>query len=163
MIQPTDVVIDNLKFQISMLDVLEAIVLDKRVTELVLPVMSALLQGKEGEVSPEARVNDPESMARLMDGILNALMKLDSSFMTELTQKLLRCVVTFIDGKGNVQLTERNDINTVFAGKFLTLYKLLLKVMEVNKFTPFALLASGFVMPGTSTLQGGMESKPKMK
>jgi hypothetical protein len=52
-------------------------------------------------------------------------------------------VICTIKGQPPIEISDDNDIDAVFRGDILTIYKLLYKIMEYNQFSPFAVVGGG--------------------
>lgn len=148
MITSKIVVLDGLSFNIQPLPALTAMRLDKKVLTVVLPAISGFKN-----LSLDAEL-DLEALSR---GISEALGRLPDSDFETLVIDLLACVIYMPKGETPVELTSIQQINAVFCGQIILIYKLLFEVMRFNKFSPFALLEGGGLSmlktPGSGNLK----------
>lgn len=134
MLEPKKIEIDEMKFQLIPLKALEAVTLDKKVLELLLPALGGIQ-----DLSLDANI-DMEVLSR---GVTEALSNFDDEKTLGLILNLLKNVTYIESGKPPRGLNDQEVINDVFRGKHFTIFKLMFEVMKFNKFTPFVLVAGG--------------------
>ena len=119
--------IDGFKFEILLMPTLKAMVLDKKLSTLLIPALG-------GIKDLESRKVDFKLMAEAVATALGNLP--DNEFQKTLLDLLSHCRYK---GEKAVDLTE-DVINTQFRAKSIVLYKLVVEVMKFNNFIPFELL-----------------------
>ena len=129
--------VDKMRFQLSPLPLLKVLRLDKKVLALVLPALS-------GFTDLDAQID----FGLLSKGISEALTRMPDNDFESLALDLLSSVAYLPDNGAPVEMTSAQELNTIFSGKILTIYKLLFEVMRFNKFSPFALLEGGGNLTG---------------
>ena len=131
MLAVTKIIVDGMSFQLIPLPALKALRLDKKVVTVLIPAISGLK-----ELNLDAQI-DLESLSR---GISEALSRLSDDDFENLAIDLLSSVTYIPDNAVPIELTSTQEINNIFSGKLITIYKLFFEVMKYNKFSPFALL-----------------------
>ena len=124
----------DMEFFLSPLPALTAIKLDKRVLTLLLPALSGFK-----ELSLDSSID----LNALTKGVSEALGRMDDKDFEELVLQLLSTAVYQKQGSAPLELNDKHNINKVFGGELISLYKLLFEVMRYNKFSPFVLLEGG--------------------
>lgn len=156
MIAITQVEVDGMKFQLIPLPLLKVLKLDKQLLTLLLPALSGF-KNLDAEVDLEA----------ITKGISEALTRMPNEDFESFVTDLLSCATYLPSNSPPVQMTSTDQVNTIFSGKILSVYKLLFQVMKHNKFSPFALmegggdlkgLISGLLKPGDSRKENGDKS-----
>jgi len=128
------ITIDNKKFQMHPLPAIRALKLDKKIVSLLLPVLS----GVDG-FSLDAEINLSTSITALS----NSLMNMKENDFIELVKDMLSTIVYLPDGNVPIEIQSDEDINTIFQGSIITIYKLIWEVMRYNSFSPFVVVAGG--------------------
>lgn len=136
MIEPKNIELDGMKFQLQPLPSLKALRLDKKVIELVVPVIGGIK-----EFSLDAEI-DLEAVSKAFSESLGRMR--DDEF-EKLVADLLSSVLYLPIG-GTPQELNPEVINQVFRGKISLIYKLAFQVMRYNKFSPFELVGGGNVI-----------------
>jgi hypothetical protein len=149
MLEPKNVEIDGMKFQLRPMPALRALRLDKKVISLLVPALGGLK-----DLDLEAGV-DVEAMAQ---GVSKALERMPDEGVENLAVDLLSGSVHTPKGKAPQEITA-DVINDIFRGALATLYKLMFKIMEYNKFSPFVLVGGGNVMERIRSLTGQTKKK----
>lgn len=131
MIEQKTITIDGIEFQLNPMNLFTALKLDKKVVSMLLPIMGNL--------------NDLDSevdLGEMLETLGESLEKMSDADTEKFFTDMLTKVIAIVPGGTPVQLN-RSTIESVFAGKLITLYKLVGEVMKYNKFTPFELLGAG--------------------
>lgn len=131
MLEPKDIEIDGIKFQLSPLKGFTALYLDKKVVTMLAPII-------KGFKDLDQEVNIGEAV----DGFGEALDRLGEDEYKKFILSLLSTTIVTVPGKPPETFSE-SVINEVFAGNALVLYQLVFEIMRYNNFTPFALIGKG--------------------
>lgn len=136
MIEPKNIELDGMKFQLQPLPSLKALRLDKKVIELLVPIFGGIK-----EFSLDAEI-DLEAVSKAFSESLGRMK--DDEF-EKLVTDLLSSVLYLPTGAAPQELNPET-INQVFRGKISLIYKLMFEVMRYNKFSPFELVGGGNVI-----------------
>jgi len=136
-----DVEIDGLKFHILQFGGMAGLKLEKRILTLMAPMLKVLDGVKDVSESDM-------DMKGLADAVQSMLLDLDDSTLERLVSNLVeKTSINFVgmNGEdGGVQSLNKEIIfNDVFAGKNLTIIKLLVEIMKANRFAFFELVGGG--------------------
>lgn len=134
MISSKKIELEGMTFNVQPLPAMTAVKLDKKVLTVVLPAISGL---------KNLSLDSELDLGALSMAVSEALGRLPDSEFENLVIDLLSCVIYLPKGDSPVELTSIQQINSVFCGKIVLIYKLLFEVMRFNKFSPFALLEGG--------------------
>ena len=154
MIQPKTIDINGLKFYTQPLPAMRAVILDKKIVTLLIPVLGSL----DG-LKLDDEINFDEITTHLSD----ALAKLTDSDFKQFLLELLS-TTTY---QGEVGGTEENEalsesaINKIFQGRLKSMYTLMFRIMEYNKFSPFELLGDGAEI--LKTLSSSSQKKKELR
>lgn len=140
--------IDGFRFEMFLMPTLKAMVLDKKLSTLLIPALG-------GIKDLEKRTVDFKLMAEAVATALGNLP--DNEFQKTLLDLLSHCRYM---GEKAVDLTE-DVINTQFRAKSIVLYKLVVEVMKFNNFIPFELLDGLGI--AKMLISGSPEKKQKNK
>jgi hypothetical protein len=151
MLEPENIVVEGLSFQLSPLPALKAMRLDKRILTAIAPVLGGLK-----DLNLEAELD----MAGMSEGITTALDRLEDNVLEKLLVDLFSTVIWSPEGGVPESLDSSATINKAFQGNLMGLYKLAFAVMRYNKFTPFALASIG---GGMSKILGFAKETQKPK
>lgn len=143
-----DVEIDGLQFEIIAMPTIDAMVLDKRFTTLLIPAISGIKDLKE----------DTKIDLKLMaEAVATALGGLPADEF----EKMLIDLLAYTRYKDDRAYDMNKEIiNTKFRRKGSVLYKLILEVMKFNNFLPFELLG-GLGMEKINSLLSQTKKKKK--
>jgi hypothetical protein len=133
MIETKLIAIDGIEFQLRSIPILSALKLDKKVVSLLLP----LLGGVE-DISLDAKID----IGKGVNAIAEVLGKMPDVEFEKFVIDMLSSTVAMVPGEGAQDISAGN-FNTIFAGRLMTVYKLLWEVMKFNKFSPFVLAEGG--------------------
>lgn len=139
MIETIEVEVDGIKFSIQQFPARQSIKLDVRTLKILSPLVSVLEKVESIDTNIDMSV-----FATSVRDILTSLT--DDDFRNYISSMVKNTFATTNpDGQGNrpVQLSDGNVFDMVFAGKNLTVFKLLLEIMKVNGFSFFGLLGGG--------------------
>ena len=127
-----EITIDDLKFSIQQFPALKAMKIEKKLMEVLIPVMGSLIsEDKKKHID----------MAKVSLGIQTGLSSLTEEKFEDVILSSLSSTYAYVNGKP--EIINIDIFNQVFTGKILTVYKLILEVMKVNKFCFFELLRGG--------------------
>ncbi|MGD8707098.1 MAG: hypothetical protein PVI88_00255 [Nitrosopumilaceae archaeon] len=129
-----ELIIDGIKFQLYPLNVMTALKLDKKVVSLLLPVLSGV-----DDFDLDAEIDLGKAMSAFSTSLAN--MK-DEDFIS-FVKEMLSTIVVEVPGQAPTQIQSESEINTVFKGSIVTIYKLLWEVMKFNNFSPFVVADGG--------------------
>lgn len=132
MLEPKDLTIDNVRFNLTPLRGLKVLRLDKKVISLLLPVFKGL------DIS---NMNDEIDLGRVMEGLTSSLDSLDDVSYEKFIIDLFSSTTIVEEGKAPYNL-DSQTLDTMGIQP-TTLYKAMFEVMKYNKFTPFALGLGG--------------------
>ena len=106
--------------------------IEKKLMEVLIPVMGSLIsEDKKKHID----------MAKVSLGIQTGLSSLTEEKFEDVILSSLSSTYAYVNGKP--EIINIDIFNQVFTGKILTVYKLILEVMKVNKFCFFELLRGG--------------------
>ena len=129
MIEVKNVELDGLEFQLSPLPIRSALRLDKKLVEILAPILAKLVDGGQDLLKMEI-----QSVAVAIQAGLASID--DNEFVTF----VLDCLSTTSCITGKVTLlNSEKALGEVFSGNLMGIYKLVFEVCRFNKFTPFAL------------------------
>ena len=136
--------LDGLKFNITQFTARKSIKLEKRTLTYLAPMLNIL----DGAKSLESEI-DFSKIVIAVQGVLNNLSEEEwEQYIFEMFEN----VSCFVKSEKQEKLLCLNDVSNfdiVFIGKNMTVYKLLLEVMSVNKFAFFELVGgSGMQLTG---------------
>jgi len=138
--QIKNVDIDGIQFQIMLMPALTAAVLDRKIIGMLAPTVGGIV--KEGGLDAELNLD------AILNNLSDGLMKLDDDEMKKLLIDMLSYVSCVVPGQGVESLNNESAINKVFAKKILSIYKLIIQVMQHNGFSVFGLVGDGLGMSG---------------
>ncbi len=131
-----EVVVDKHTFQIIPMGGIKAMLLDKKIITMLVPVMGGL---KDMDAEIDFKL--------ISEGIYEALSKLSEIEYKKLILDLLAEVIfvntNAIEGDAESPAMTEHTIDKKFGRKLMVLYKLIIEVMRFNKFTPFEMVAGG--------------------
>ena len=154
MIEPARKNIEGHAFVINGLPLLRALSLDKKISSLLLPIFSGVKSLGDNALDEEF------DLSAVVEGIQKGLGTLSDSEYEKIIVDLLACVQYLPSGAEVVELTDAAILNKHFQGKMNIIYKLIIEVMRVNKFLPFALMEGGKVQNIINSITKRKE-KPK--
>lgn len=129
--------IDGLKFEIIQFPARKSLKLEKRTLTYLAPMLSLL----EGFSSLDNNID----MVHVAKSIQNTLLNLDEEALESFIFAMLETTNIYTkNANGQEQILKINNpeiFDYIFIGKNITVYKLLIEVMRVNKFAFFELLA----------------------
>lgn len=159
--------VDGVEVQTFPLKLRLAMRLDKKITSLILHTLS----GKEGLDFANIMESD---VTALIGNFATALDLIDDDEYMDIVLGLLSSTQVCVEKRKNpIQITNEDSLDKAFSGVSpLTVNKILLKVMEYNKFTPFEMAAkmgfsefiqdlSGNQTPKTPILKPKKTKSPK--
>lgn len=135
--------IDGLVFHITQFPARKSIKLEKRTITYLAPMLKML----EGFKS----LDDEVDFSAIVCGIQDVLLNLNEDTLEHFIFAMLEYTSIVIkDGNGKEKITklEADIFDIVFIGKNITVYKLILEIMKVNKFAFFALMGGGGDLTG---------------
>lgn len=145
-IQPSNVVIDNKKFQIIPFTAKKAMNIERKLMSILIPVVTPLLSGK-GELNLDKNID----LSGLGEGFKNGLGNLSDESFEILVSESLSNTTYIPNGKAPVTLDSDEGFNLAFTGSLLTCYKLIWEVMKVNRFCFLELMGGlGMNITGSS-------------
>jgi hypothetical protein len=131
--------IDGLVFYINQFPARKSIKLEKRTITYLAPMLTML----EGFKS----LDDDIDFTKIIKGIQEVLTNLDEETLEQFIFDMIEFTsVSMKDANGvakSISLKEDGIFDSVFIGKTITVYKLLLEIMKVNKFAFFELMGGG--------------------
>jgi hypothetical protein len=136
MIEPKTIEMDGLKFQLHPMPSLKALRLDKKVIELLIPIL-----GGVKELSFDAEID----LGKATDALSESLRRMDDSEFEKFAVDLLSSAV-YLPVGGAPQEMNAETINSVFQGRISLMYKMIVEIMRYNKFSPFELVGDGNVV-----------------
>jgi len=129
--EPKNINIDEMTFQMSPLNPLLALRLDKRIISLILPAFKAI-GGLDSQID----------LGKIMEALSESLSTLPDDDFEKFVLNILSRTVCIQKNKPPLEINEEN-FGIIFAGKLTTIYKLLWEVMKYNKFSPFVVAGGG--------------------
>jgi hypothetical protein len=141
--------IDGLTFHINQFPARKCIKLEKRTITYLAPMLN-MLEGITG-------LDDEIDFSKIVTGIQDVLLNLNEDTLEQFISDMIASTSVGIkdaNGKEKVLLLNSEDgliFDTVFIGKNITVYKLLLEIMKVNKFAFFELMGGGGDLTGIFT------------
>ncbi len=151
MIEEKKITIDGMAFSLRPIKPLKALVLDKQVMALLVPILG----GFKGGDSKKSVLDAQLDMGAIAEGITKALSSLNDSDTTKLVVDLFYGVIYF-DKSGKAIEIDATNIDSIFADDFSIIYKLMFEVMKHNKFSPFKLVGGGSL---TNLISGLTDTK----
>jgi hypothetical protein len=133
MIEEKKITVGGKVFLMRPLSPFKAIILDKKVMELLLPLFNGL---------KDIKMDSAIDVEAMVSGLTNSLSKLDDSETIKFISDMFYGLAYFPQGQKEIELNI-DTINQVFAGCFGDIYLLLYEVMKYNKFSPFKMVAGG--------------------
>ena len=142
--------IDGLQFHILQFGGMTGLKLEKRILTLLAPLLKALDSIKDEKEEGESILDKSLDMGTLGNIIQDLLLELDDAKLDKLiTDLVARTSVNFVAANGQdggVQPLHKPEIfNDIFAGKNLTILKLLIEIMKANRFAFFELVGGGML------------------
>lgn len=135
MIDPKNITIDDMDFQLQQLPAMTALKLDKKVIALITPAL-----GGVEKISLDTKID----FKLITRGIGDALSSLDDEAFEKLILSLLSTTVYVSnDGETPPGIIDKIKFDQIFGGKLKTVYRLVFEVMKYNKFLPFELGVGG--------------------
>ena len=130
-----------------------AFVLAKRVGAFALPVLKSIdLSNLGGEID----------LNKIIDGISNALASLPDDEAVDIIVDSLRGSTITAPGQAPVEITDRSQVDAIFAGDLETMYQIVFEAWKYNKLAPFKLAARFGLqtkVTDTSSEAAGTETK----
>ena len=160
--------IGGLQFTFTPIDPFKAIVLDKKVLSLLVPVLGGLKNlTASGEGDEDLNLTDMIDFRLVADGLSEALSKMKDADFEAFAREMLRSVYVEIPGKGAGSCADAKGAQA-FVGNITLMYEVMIQVMRYNKFTPFALAERGLgideivssIAPTSSTKRRGVALAP---
>ena len=130
--------IDNLTFYINQFPARKCLKLEKRTITYLAPMLTML----DGIKS----LDDEIDFSKIVKGVQQVLTNIDESALEQFIMDMAEYTSVEIkntDGKAISNTMLRECFDTVFIGKNITVYKLLLEIMKVNKFAFFEFMGGG--------------------
>lgn len=155
------VTIDGIEFSIYKLPLLEAMTLDKKVTELLLPILSGLTNLSKLNLDEDLTNIDLSQFGGLFSLVSEAIGKMNENEFISFVQKMCKTTQAVKPGLPPVELSDYNSFDKVMDSP-LTVYKLLLEIMRVNKFSPFELAGAGLGTKIMSTFGKETETEKEL-
>jgi hypothetical protein len=125
-------VIDEIKVYTLPLKPRLAFRLDRKLTALIFHTLT-------GEEEIDLEKFEEIEVTSLLSNFINSLERLTDPEYLDLALDLLSNTQIEIDKK-TIQIVDLDSFDVAFSGvKIFTIYKILLKIMELNNFTPFVL------------------------
>jgi hypothetical protein len=153
MIEEKKITVGGKVFLLRPLSPFKAVILDKKVMELLLPLFNGLKDFKlDANVDVEAMVT----------GLTTSLSKMNESDTIQFISDMFYGVAYLPAGKTDVELNTQT-IDQIFAGNFGDIYLLIYEVMKYNKFTPFKMVAGGKFQELVSGLYSTKKSSRKRR
>jgi len=131
MLESKTIDINEMKFVLNPLKGFKALKLDKKLISLVLPLLNGV-EDMDKEID----------LGKALGGLSGALDGLPESEYEIFVGDLISTVQFLPADKPPVEMTIK-IIDEYFQGEMMTIYQLMFKVMEYNKFTPFVLVSNG--------------------
>jgi len=152
MIEPKNITIEDMEFQVTPMGGLEASRLDKRILTLIIPALGGL-----NNLDLDSEID----FSVIFTGLTKGLEALSDKEFENLICSLLSKVVYLPENQAPISLSSKSSIDAVFQMKLLILYKLLFEVMKYNKFTPFEVAEGGSLTSAihTSAVQKQADKK----
>lgn len=121
----------------------KALVLDKKVLALLVPVLGGLKDLTPSEDEEEKKpLTDMIDFKLVSEGLSESLGKMKDAEFEAFARDLLRSVIVTIPGAGAHSCADDKGA-TCFTTNIALMYEIMLEVMRFNKFTPFALAERG--------------------
>lgn len=147
------ITIDGMTFQITKLNALPAMQLEKHIMGLLAPIVASLMEiGKNGL---DAKVD----FSIIGQAFTQAVGTISDDEYQKIILDSLKNVVYLESGKPAQQMDE-NLFNNVFMGKLLVVYKLIFEIMKFNRFCFFELVEGGWL---TEIINSSKNSEKKTK
>lgn len=134
--------IQGLDLNIHPLNIFKKLHLDTKVIKMLAPVV----KGLGGQLNLNALgglLDGSIDLGELIDGLTEALGALSDQERESMVLDLLSGVTISIPGKGALSLDNTDNIDKAFGDDLILMYKVLWKVMEANKLSPFVLISRG--------------------
>lgn len=152
---PKEVVIDDLRFKIYPMGCMKALLLDRKIISMLVPLISGFKDDLEAEVDFKV----------ISEGFQKSLTEMSDAEYKSLVLDLLKDVTIRPKnpkpGEGESLSIDESVMNSHFEGKLMTIYKLIIEVMKFNKFTPFEMVAGGIKMNQITSLIGSKKNTKK--
>jgi hypothetical protein len=138
-------IIDGLKFYINQFPARKCIKLEKKTLTYIAPMLNIL----EGIKSLDSDID----LSKIAKCIQEVLMNISEEALEQFITEMVENTTVEISGESGKKLTlilaDMNNFDKVFIGKNMTVYKLLIEIMRVNKFGFFELVGgSGINITG---------------
>lgn len=131
MLESTNVEINEMSFVLNPLRGFKALKLDKKIVSLLLPLIDGI-ESLDKEID----------LGKALGGLSGALDNLPEADYEKFVGELLS-TVQFLPAEEPPLEMSIAVIDKYFQGELMTVYQLMFKVMEFNKFTPFVLVSNG--------------------
>lgn len=153
MLEPKDILIEDMSFTLHPLKGMKAVILDKKVITFCMPILGAL------ENLNSKTVEDID-FRLITKNIEQSLAEMGDEEFEKFVLDLLATVQFHPAGEAPVEIN-KVVIDKYFAGKSTALYLLLIHAMEYNKFSPFKWLAENGVEMNDILSFGGQKNQDK--
>jgi hypothetical protein len=153
MIEEKKVTVGGKVFLLRPLSPFKAVILDKKVMELLLPLFNGF-----NDLKLDANINVKEMVL----GLTTSFSKMKEAETIKFISDMFYGIAYFPQGQKEVELTTET-IDQVFAGDFGDIYMLMYEVMKHNKFTPFRMVVGGKFMTIVNGLKSTKKSSKKEK
>ena len=147
MTSPKKIKINNKEFTITPMGLFQALRMDKKITQILAPVIGGL--GGLKDMLAESKADgksildtqiDFDKLAVMFEKAIGSLSESDLLILvSEMSEKL----IWLPKGGTPVQLGDEESLSECFKGDILGVYKMIFEVAKFNNFLPFALVGIG--------------------
>jgi hypothetical protein len=160
-IEKIDNIIPGVIFHIRLLPVNKALLLDRKTSLMIFPAIGSFL-GKNTTLNNISKIMDMKiDFHKVMEGLVEGLSSLNDSEYEKYILDMFSGITVDESGKPAIELNSMENLNKVFQKRLLSIYRLLVEVMRLNKFSFFELVEK---MGGLDMSQiNGLDSVEKDK
>lgn len=167
-VEPLEKTIGSLTFTFVAMNPFKALVLDKKVLSLLVPILGGLKDLTPSEDEDEEKpLTDMIDFKLVSEGLAESLAKMKDAEFEAFARDLLRSVVVQLPGGGAASCADDKGA-AVFTANLSLMHEVMFEVMRFNKFTPFALAERGLgieeivssIAPTSSTKRRGAALGP---
>lgn len=136
------IILGEYEFQIQPFFAMKALKLEKKTITLITPVLSALLSSSSDNIKLDSLMDTNIDLEKVGLALSRALENLSDNEFESFVLDMLSSTY-FKDGSGKPQIINKEIFNTIFIGNLMYVYRLIIEVMKVNKFSFLALMEDG--------------------